>query len=295
VGFRLREPPFIGTKRQVVTLSPSERTQLETALAAARRRTFKLTLEDRSVWVKRPRRGPGYIMYGLQACAATLVQVPSLRPPRVSRGVAGLRAEARRLELLAGKGWAVPCVLGVDDRWLALSDNGRSLATVVRQVPAEQRLELLRSALAYLQLLHGKGGWHGAAQVRNLTVREEGFGLLDFEDDLEPSMPLAVRQARDVLLFLMSSARHESSDARLIQTLISDARSRAAPAVNAEFGAVTSTLARARPMLGAIARMSGPDGRSLDCIARACGEGSLGSEAPLAGLALGSAHPRRNH
>jgi hypothetical protein len=199
------------------------------------------------------------------------------------------------LELLAGKGWAVPRVLGVDDRWLALSDNGGSLAAVVRQAPAEQRLQLLRSALAYLQSLHGMGGWHGAAQVRNLTVRQEDFGLLDFEDDLEPSMPLAVRQTRDLLLFLMSSTRFESDDARLVPTLIADARSRAAPAVNAEFGVVTSTLVRARPMLGAIARMSGPDGRSLDCIARACGEGLLGSEAPLDGFAVGSAHPRRNH
>lgn len=288
------DPPCNVTKWQVVTLSPAQKFQVEAASDAARRRTFKVALEDKSVWVKRPRRGPGYLMYGLQACAATLVQMPPLRPPRVSRGAAGLRAEANRLERLAAKGWPVPLVLDVHDRWLALSDNGRSLATVMRETPVERRLELLRSAIAYLQSLHANGGWHGAAQLRNFTVREEGFGLLDFEDDLEPSMSLPVRQARDVLLFVMSSARYESSDARLVQTLIADARGRAAPAVNAEIGAVIATLVRARPVLGAVARMSGPDGRSLDLIARAC-EGLPKSDASSARLSVGSANPRQNH
>ena len=147
--------------------------------------------------------------------------------------------------------------------------------------------------MAHLQSLHEEGGWHGAAQLRNFTVREKGFGLLDFEDDLEPSMPLAVRQARDVLLFVMSSARFDYGDARLAQMLIADARSRAAPAVNAEIGAVTTTLVRARPLLGAIARMSGPDGRSLDSIARAC-EGLRKIDTSSARLAVGSAHPHQN-
>ncbi len=262
-------------------------------MVTARRRTFKLELEGRSVWVKRPRSGPGYFMYGLQVCAATLLQMPSLRPPRVSRGAAGLHAEARRLVRLAGKGWAVPGVLAVDDRWLVLSDHGQSLATVLRQTPTEQRLNLLRPALFYLQTLHGQGGWHGAAQLRNFTVRQEEFGLLDFEDDLEPSMPLAVRQARDLLLFLMSSARFEGGGARLVPALISDARSRASPAVNDEISAVATTLVRARPFLGAIARMTGPDGRSLDCIARACAEDLRGSEGSYPGL-VDSTHPGQN-
>jgi len=256
-----------------------------------RQRTFKLDLDGEPVWVKRPRRGPGYFMYGLQAGAAALLQIPPLRPPRVSRRAVGLHAEARRLARLERKGWPVPHVLDVSDRWLALRDNGRSLAPVLWEIPTAQRVDLLRDALAYLQTLHAQGGWHGAGQLRNFTRIGAGFGLLDFEDDLEPSMPLSVRQARDILLFAMSAARFSESDHRVVQALLADARKRAAPAVEAELHAAGTKLVHARRLLGPLTRWSGPDGRSLALVAAAF-EHLQPPGAPTDKLAADTAHPQ---
>ena len=60
--------------------------------------------------------------------------------------------------------------------------------------------------------LHAAGAWHGAAQARNFTRHEGGIGLIDFEDEIEPVMPLADRQGRDVVLLLLSAARYLDAD-----------------------------------------------------------------------------------
>lgn len=221
------------------------------------------------IWVKRPRKGPGHLMYVLQTGAAALLSLPPLRPPAVSRHAAGLHAEARRLARLRRKGWPVPDVVDVNDRWLAMGDNGESLATILMQLPSHQRVGVLRDALAYLQSLHAEGGWHGAAQVRNFTRREVGFGLVDFEDDLEPAMALPVRQARDLLLFAISAPRYINHDGAALGVLIADALSRAQAPVVAELLATSAKLIRARRLVGPLTAWTGPEGRSLALIAKA--------------------------
>ena len=170
--------------------APDLAQQVEAALDVSRGRITKLTSAGATVWVKGPRRGPGYSLYGLHLGAAALFGICLFRPPKVSRGPSGLAAEARRLAHLRGKGWPVPRVLGITQRWLALSDNGPSLGDVVVGLDVGERSRMLRAALQFLQTLHDAQGWHGAAQLRNLTCLQDGFGAIDFEDDVEPAMPL---------------------------------------------------------------------------------------------------------
>jgi hypothetical protein len=243
--------------------------QVEAALAASRRRILKLTFAGQPVWVKRPRRGPGYTLYTLHFAAAEALGIRLFRPPKVSRGSAGLAAEAKRLAHLQGKGWPVPRALAVTPRWLALSDNGPSLADVVAGLDVPERFRTLRGALAFLQMLHAEQGWHGAAQMRNLTCLEKGFGAIDFEDDVEPAMPLESRQARDIYLFLISAARYADRDASLVPVLLDDALGRASALVGDELSSVGKKLMRAERLLGWSAPYLGRDGPALAAIARA--------------------------
>ena len=243
--------------------------QVEAALSASRGRIVKLTSAGQAVWVKRPRRGPGYMLYALHYGAAALLGIRLFRPPKVSRGASGLAAEARRLAHLQGKGWPVPRVLGITPRWLALSDNGPSLSDVVRELQVPERSRMLRAALQFLQTLHDAQGWHGAAQLRNLTCLQDGFGAIDFEDDVEPAMPLELRQARDIYLFLISAARYADRDATLVPHLLDDALGRASARVVAELSMVGAKLVRAERVLGWIAPYLGRDGPALSAIARA--------------------------
>jgi hypothetical protein len=243
--------------------------QVEAALATSRRRILNLTFAGQPVWVKRPRRGPGYTLYGLHFAAAELLGIRLFRPPKVSRGASGLAAEARRLAHLQSKAWPVPRVLAITPRWLALSDNGPCLSDVVAELGVPERSRTLRGALEFLQTLHAAHGWHGAAQMRNLTCLQDGFGAVDFEDDVEPVMPLESRQARDVYLFLISAARYADCDASLVPHLLEDALGRASAPVCDELSSVGAKLMRAERVLGWSAPYLGRDGPALAAIARA--------------------------
>lgn len=245
------------------------REEIASVLPHTRQRTFKLPFHGEVLWVKKPRRGPGYTMYGLQAAAAVVTRVPILWPPRVSRGPVGLEREAERLGTLARKGWPVPEVVDVCDRWLVLRDNGRSIAPMLRSLPAEARLSLLRRLLEFLQALHADGGWHGASQPRNFTQIGDGFGLIDFEDDVEPSMSLPMRQARDIAIFAMSAARFSDRDGKLMETLLADAHGRASADVEPVLQSLGRTLARLHRVAAAIPAWVGPDPRAVAVLAGA--------------------------
>jgi len=242
---------------------------IEAALRSSRARILKVVAGPQPIWIKRPRSGPGFTIYGLQYGAAELLGIRLFRPPQVSRGSRGLAAEARRLAYLQSKGWPVPRVLAIAPHWLALSDNGANLGEVLRGLATPERSSMLRGVLEFLQTLHAQQGWHGAAQIRNLTRRGDGFGAIDFEDDVEPSMPLELRQARDIYLFLVSAARYSSSDATLIPLLLEDALQRASAKVAAEVRSVGAKLVRAHRVLGWIAPYLGRDGPALSEIALA--------------------------
>jgi hypothetical protein len=243
--------------------------QIEAALDASRGRIVKLTSTGQTVWVKRPRRGPGYILYGLHLGAAALLGIRLFRPPKVSRGSSGLAAEVKRLAHLQDRGWPVPRVLGITPRWLALTDNGPSLSDVAAGLEVQERSRMLRAALEFLQTLHSDQGWHGAAQLRNITRLQDGFGAIDFEDDVEPAMPLESRQARDIYLFLVSAARFADRDAALVPHLLEDALGRASGPIGAELRSVGAKLVRAQRVLGWISPYLGRDGPALSAIARA--------------------------
>jgi hypothetical protein len=243
--------------------------EIDSVLPHTRQRTFKLPFQGEILWIKKPRRGPGFTMYGLQAAAAAATRVPILWPPRVSRGPEGLHREAERLRHLARKGWPVPQVVALSERWLALRDNGRSIAPTLRTLSAEGRLDLLRRLLEFLQALHADGGWHGASQPRNFTQIGNRFGLVDFEDDLEPSMPLPVRQARDIAIFAMSAARFSDRDGRLMEALLADAHRRASPDVDAVLTALARRLARLHRLAQAVPAWAGPDPRAVAVLAGA--------------------------
>lgn len=243
--------------------------QIEAALRSSRGRIVNLTSDGQPVWVKRPRRGPGYTVYALHYGAAVLLGIKLFRPPRVSRGASGLAAEARRLTRLRARGWPVPRVLGVTGHWLALSDNGASLGPLTHGLPVPERSTMLRAAMQFLQSLHTDKGWHGAAQIRNLTRLQDGFGAIDFEDDLEPSMPLELRQARDIYLFLISAARFAKRDPELVPQLLQDALGRASAPVAAEVRSVGATLAAVDRALGWLAAHMGRDGPALSAIGKA--------------------------
>lgn len=119
-----------------------------------------------------------------------------------------LAFEHERLQALAAAGERVPPVLAFDGYTLETGDIGPTLDHVLHRTPEGERLALMCAASADLAGFHARGQWHGGAQVRNLTWDGRHFARLDFEERLQPGLPLSTVQVYDALQLVLSLARH---------------------------------------------------------------------------------------
>jgi len=130
------------------------------------------------------------------------------RAVRQTDGRALLAFEHQRLLALATAGERVPPVLAFDGDSLVSGDIGTTLDHWLHATPEAERLPLMCAAAADLAAFHARGQWHGGAQTRNITWDGQHFARLDFEERLQPGMPLATVQVYDALQLVLSLARY---------------------------------------------------------------------------------------
>lgn len=172
-------------------------------------RTFPVAHEGRRLWVKRAAPPPSVAVHALQSALAALLALPLLRPPRRREPARLLADEAAALRSFAAAGLPVPAVIAQWDGMLVLGDGGDKLEALLGTADGPRRILMVTAAARLLLRVHRAGLWHGGPQIRNFTWAEEAPGLLDLEDQSGLAhLPLAVRQARDVLLFLYSVVRY---------------------------------------------------------------------------------------
>jgi tRNA A-37 threonylcarbamoyl transferase component Bud32 len=123
---------------------------------------------------------------------------------RQTDGRALLDYEHQRLLALAAAGERVPPVLAFDGHSMVTGDIGTTLDHWLHRTAPGERLALMRAAAADLAAFHARGQWHGGAQTRNMTWDGQHFARLDFEERLQPGMPLATVQIYDALQLVLS-------------------------------------------------------------------------------------------
>ncbi|WP_187147887.1 lipopolysaccharide kinase InaA family protein [Halorhodospira halophila] len=175
----------------------------------ARKNVFLLSHQGRQVVVKFPdQKGRGWLhAWLMRTTAAPMVRHPlPVAPFRLKPPAERTAFEAQRLHALAEAGAPVPRLVGLGDGYLIMEHAGQRLENWTRDLnlpPAEVDARVLAAARALAQL-HCTGGWHGAPQLRNIMVRDDGsVAFIDFEEDLSILEPEA-RHAYDLLQFLSS-------------------------------------------------------------------------------------------
>ena len=130
----------------------------------------------------------------------------------------GISYEAKRLIELKQHDIAVPEVLLLTPDYLVMTHTGQSVQSRLNQEPKNPIL--LHSIVESLVELHTCGQWHGGAQVRNLTVREQQIYRIDFEENTGNAMPLHLAQAYDVLLCFNSLLHYLHDDLKMGSSLL---------------------------------------------------------------------------
>lgn len=179
---------------------------------------------------------------------------------RQTDAAALLAFEHQRLLSLAEAGERVPPVLAFDGHSMVTGDIGTTLDHWLHTTPEAERLSLMCAAAADLAAFHARGQWHGGAQTRNITWDGQQFARLDFEERLQPGMPLATVQVYDALQLVLSLARYLQPlgpDAvRAVLTAYADAA-----ALRPQAPDLRGFLRRLLPRLGRVSRVAAWSGR----------------------------------
>lgn len=141
--------------------------------------------------------------------------IECLRPPAMLPPDEARATEKAMIARLQGFGCRVPQILAEDADAIVISDLGPTLASACkRESDAAARAKLVASGFEALSELHARGGWLNQAFARNLTVADGRIGFIDLDQDPTTVMSVPAAQARDLLLYVYSTARFFESDLR---------------------------------------------------------------------------------
>lgn len=173
---------------------------------------------DTSYVVKFARKEKGRVWREWSSAAACLFFFGVRVKPRSLR-TGDIHFEAERLRTLKRLGLHVPTVYKETELYMVMEHCGESVAHLLKHTPHDEKR--LYSIIENLIELHLAAQWHGGAQMRNLTIKNNIIYRIDFEENTGNAMPLSLAQAYDVLQCFNSIALLLNEDKALGVTLLS--------------------------------------------------------------------------
>ncbi len=139
------------------------------------------------------------------------LDIAPLNPPPVLPPLQAKKLKTSMIARLRQFGMRVPKILASNSDYLILSDLGISLAGACKvESDFERRMGLVNAGFAALSELHQRGGWLNQAFARNMTWSDNQVGFIDLDQDPTMTMSVPAAQARDLLLYMYSTARFAS-------------------------------------------------------------------------------------
>ncbi|MFW2379851.1 hypothetical protein ACN4FU_09010 [Aliarcobacter butzleri] len=113
--------------------------------------------------------------------------------------------ETTKIEKFKKLGINVPNIVYKDEYFFILEDTGKNLNSFLKKNIDESKFYyFVENLLIELAKIHNSKEFHGGAQIRNFTYKDEKVFVIDFEENFESNTTLETLQFRDFLLFLLS-------------------------------------------------------------------------------------------
>lgn len=196
-------------------LSPEGTAALLRLLAGPRRRLSSAEIDGRAVWIKRFDAERRPIAKWLHVLLSPVLPFAFLRASPAANAASLAEREARKAAGFRAAGIPTPAILHRGDAVLVLSGVAEIVEDALRRLRAADAAEhdaTLVDMAAALGRVHARGLCHGRPHPRDMFRSGGVWGFLDFEEEPEASMPLAVAQARDVWLLFMQIAGRSLQD-----------------------------------------------------------------------------------
>lgn len=176
----------------------------------ADRRLSLVELDSQKLWVKRydiaDRAG-----YALLHRLSALLPLPNhIKPSPKVDSHGAVERQLRKSKAFLGARIPVPSIAFANSKLIVSRHAGQTALAKLDDLKLHgDRVghgELLARTMRLLAKLHSKGLCHGRPHLRDIFITGEDLGVMDFDEEPEAVMPLAMAQARDVWLMSLSVA-----------------------------------------------------------------------------------------
>lgn len=240
-------------------------TLLRLLVTAPHARVSSAVIDGCTLWIKRYDVQEQPLAKGAHSVLSPLLPSYLRASPRVdSRGV--IDREVRKMAAFRDAGFSVADIMFRNEKVLVFSEATEIVQHRLRRLRGVDEAahdDLLVGTAGALARLHLAGLCHGRPHPRDMFAQDDHWGFIDFEEEPEAAMPLALAQARDVwLLFLQicSQARLPETRAQAFAAYRSSAPDGVLVALKdiARFFSAVSSPLRLVPV-----SMLGKDGRNI--------------------------------
>lgn len=179
---------------------------------ASNERVVELKADNSVFWLKKAAPPRGYWRYRVLNLFSFLLRLPLLKAVPQPGGNMAIQNGVMRIKTLTSLGVLVPELIVYDDSWLLIKHAGTSIVDVMKHPETSQarKQRIFGACLAAIKNLHLENQYLSQAFIRNMLLHDERtmqVAFIDFEDDPLTVMNLPEAQARDLLLFVNSTAR----------------------------------------------------------------------------------------
>lgn len=163
---------------------------------------FSFDFEGKKYWIKKARATKtNKIQKFFYKIFSFELLIPSLeKTPKDA-----LAFETTKIEKFKKLGINVPNIVYKSEDFFVLEDSGKNLNSFLKKNIDESKFYyFVENLLIELSKIHNSNEFHGGAQIRNFTYKDEKVFVIDFEESFESNTTLETLQFRDFLLFLLS-------------------------------------------------------------------------------------------
>lgn len=160
--------------------------------------------EDKKYWLKKARATKSSLSHKIYY---KLFKLELIAPVEEKSAKEALVFETNKLIKFKSLGIDVPSIIFKNEEFFVLEDSGKNINSYIRKRDAEEEdiNFYIKESINAITNIHIKNEYHGGAQARNLTYKNQKVYAIDLEDSFdERNIDLKTLQFRDFLLFLLS-------------------------------------------------------------------------------------------
>ncbi len=172
---------------------------------------FSIEFKDKKYWIKKARETKSSYAHKF---FYKLFNIDVLLPVEYKSAKDAIKYETSKIKKLKTYGVNMPEVIYQDENNFTLEDCGQTVYSYIRKpdITEEKMYYFINKMIEQLSIVHNNNDFHGGAQCRNFTYKDNKVYIIDLEESFisqeqascDKDIDIKTLQFRDLILFILS-------------------------------------------------------------------------------------------